>query len=101
MNRCTAIAPKSVLLVIVAGCFLRAATARAAPGSMTDCNVQSGRGDAAPVAAAAAAFRETLSPALRAQLDQPLSRAPAIRWSNLPVGIVPRIGVRVGDLDAP
>jgi len=99
MNRRSAIALKATVFLLVAGGFLRAAAAVAAPGPTTDCNVQPGSGESAPVAAAAVAFRNTLSSAQRAQLDQPLSRATAIRWSNLPVGMVPRIGVRIGDLD--
>jgi len=99
MSLCAAIVPRAVVFLLVTGGFLRAATAFAAFDPMTECNIQAGRGESAPVATAAVAFRNTLSAALRAQLDQPLSRATAIRWSNLPVGIVPRIGVRVGDLD--
>ena len=98
MNRCRVIAPTALVFLLAMGGVLRAATAAGAP--LTDCNTSTGSGASAPVAAAAAAFRNTLSAAQRAQLDQPLSRATAIRWSNLPVGIVPRIGVRVGDLDA-
>jgi len=98
MNRCAAIASRTLVLLLATGALLRAATAAAAP--LTDCSTPAGSGAAAPVAAAAVAFRNTLSAAQRAQLDQPLSRASAIRWSNLPVGLVPRIGVRVGDLDA-
>ena len=101
MNRNAAIAVNTLVLLLQTGAFAAAATAQAPAGPVTDCNVQPGRGDPAPVAAAAVAFRTLLSPALRGQLDQPLSRATALRWSNLPVGIVPRIGVRVGDLDAP
>ena len=100
MNRTAAIGLKTVMLLGLTGAFPPAATAQAPAGPVTDCNVQPGSGDPAAVAAAAIAFRDGLPPALRAQLDQPLSRATAIRWSNLPVGIVPRIGVRVGDLDA-
>src|SRR5499427_6348767 len=98
MNRCAAIASRTLVLLLATGTLLRAATAAAAP--ITDCNTVSGSGASVPVAAAAVAFRDTLSAAQRARLDQPLSRASAIRWSNLPVGIVPRIGVRIGDLDA-
>ena len=97
MNRCATTAPRALAFLLFTGGFLQTATA--AGGPATDCNVGAGHGESAPVAAAAAAFRNTLSTALRAQLDQPLTRATAIRWSNLPVGIVPRIGVRVGDLD--
>jgi hypothetical protein len=101
MNRNAAIALNTVMLLLLTGALPIAATAQAPAAPVTECNVQPGHGDPAAVAADAAAFRNMLSPALRSQLDQPLSRATAIRWSNLPVGIVPRVGVRIGDLDAP
>jgi len=97
MDRRATLAFKAVVFLLVTGGFL--CTATAAVGPTTDCHVGADRGASVPVALAAIAFRDTLSTALRAQLDQPLSRATAIRWSNLPVGLVPRIGVRVGDLD--
>ncbi len=99
MNRSAAIVLKAVVFLLLASGPLRAATAIAAEPT-SNCNIHPGAGESAAVAAAAVAFRNTLSAAQRVQLDQPLSRATAIRWSNLPVGIVPRIGVRVGDLDA-
>jgi len=100
MKRRSAIALRATVFLLVTGGLLHAAAAVAAPGPPNDCHIRAGGGEAAPVAAAAVAFRDTLSSTQRAQLDQPLSRATAIRWSNLPVGIVPRIGVRLGDLDA-
>jgi hypothetical protein len=75
------------------------APARGGPTTLK-CVGPGGRGEAAAVASAALAFRETLSAVAKASLDQPLTRAVVIHWSNLPVGIVPRIGVRIGDLDA-
>jgi hypothetical protein len=75
-----------------------ASTAHAVPATV-HCAGPGGRGEAAAVASTALAFRETLSAAAKASLDQPLTRAVAIHWSNLPVGIVPRIGLRMGDLD--
>jgi Protein of unknown function (DUF3500) len=57
-------------------------------------------GDVAAVVAAAAAFRNALPDNLRATLQHPLARSTAIVWSNLPVKLVPRTGVRLGDLDA-
>ena len=59
-----------------------------------------GRGDSASVVAAVLAFRDSLPATLRAKLEHPLTRATAIGWSNLPIGIVPRAGVRLGDLDS-
>lgn len=46
------------------------------------------------------AFRDSLSASERARLEKPLDRANAIHWSNLPLGVVPRPGLRLGDLDA-
>jgi hypothetical protein len=59
-----------------------------------------GKANTQQVIAAATALRETLTPAQRAALERPLNRDSAIHWSNLPVGIVPRSGLRIGDLDA-
>jgi len=58
-----------------------------------------GPGNAATVAAALGEFRALLSNAQRAALDKPLSYESAIHWSNLPIGVVPRTGLRLGDLD--
>jgi hypothetical protein len=52
------------------------------------------------VAAAATGFRSTLTADQRTKLDQRFDREVAVAWSNLPVGLVPRHGVRLGDLDA-
>jgi hypothetical protein len=58
-----------------------------------------GRGDAAVVAAAVGELRALLSEPQRVALDKPLGYDSAIQWSNLPVGVVPRTGLRLGDLD--
>jgi hypothetical protein len=58
-------------------------------------------GGAAVAAKAATAFGATLTPAQKKLLQRPYDRAAAIDWSNLPVGIVPRGGVRLGDLAPP
>jgi Protein of unknown function (DUF3500) len=58
-----------------------------------------GGGDTRAVVVAADAFRKGLSADERARLEKPLVRANAIHWSNLPVGVVPRDGLRLGDLD--
>ena len=52
-----------------------------------------GRGGRGCVPQAAAA-------AERGRLEKPLVRANAIHWSNLPSAVVPREGLRLGDLDA-
>jgi hypothetical protein len=78
--------------------LLLCGAAAAAPSA--DCRqVAGGRGDAVPVAAALAELRVLLSESQRAALDQPLSYESAIHWSNLPIGVVPRTGLRLGDLD--
>ncbi|MDF3022632.1 MAG: hypothetical protein K0Q92_3935 [Steroidobacteraceae bacterium] len=56
-------------------------------------------GQTATVAAAVAAFKPLLSAAQRAAMEKPLTWESAIQWSNLPVGVVPRTGLRLGDLD--
>lgn len=58
-----------------------------------------GSGEAATVAAAVGKLRALLSEPQRAALDKPLDYESAIRWSNLPIGVVPRTGLRLGDLD--
>jgi len=59
-----------------------------------------GNGQVQPVMAAIQVLQKTLSPEQRKSLEHPLARESAIRWSSLPVGIVPRAGLRFGDLDA-
>jgi hypothetical protein len=58
-----------------------------------------GQGDAAAVVAALGKLRPLLSESQRAALEHPLSYDNAIHWSNLPLGIVARTGLRLGDLD--
>src|SRR5262249_54544455 len=69
MNRWSAIALISLPWTVGFPC------AGAANAGTTDCNIRPSSGEAAPVAAAAVAFSNTLSSAQRVQLDQPLSRA--------------------------
>jgi hypothetical protein len=73
----------------------------AAHAADTPCREKSGgRGEVRAVLGAAEALRKTLSPAQDAVFARPLTRESAIRWSNLPIGVVPREGLRLGDLDA-
>jgi hypothetical protein len=44
-------------------------------------------------------LRPLLTEKQRVALDRPLNAASAILWSNLPIGVVPREGLRLGDLD--
>jgi hypothetical protein len=59
-----------------------------------------GGGETRAAVTAVNAFRKLLSPAELARLEKPLTRANAIHWSNLPLAVVPRDGLRLGDLDA-
>ncbi len=59
-----------------------------------------GQGEARAVIVAAEGLQKLLTAPQRAALSRPLDRESAIRWSNLPVGVVPRLGLRFGDLDA-
>jgi hypothetical protein len=56
-------------------------------------------GEVRAVVAAAVSFAKMLTPAERALLERPFTRESAILWSNLPIAIVPRAGLRLGDLD--
>jgi hypothetical protein len=55
-------------------------------------------GESPAVASAVNAFKLLLTPSQRAMLERPLTWESAIQWSNLPVGVVPRSGLRLGDL---
>ena len=50
------------------------------------------------IVAAAQAFLATLDEAGRAKAQLPYDSPQRTRWSNLPIGMVPRNGVRMGDL---
>jgi len=56
-------------------------------------------GDAASVAAAIAGLKLLLSAPQIQALERPLNRESAIQWSNLPLGVVPRLGLKLGDLN--
>ena len=58
-----------------------------------------GNGQVQAVITAIKALQKSLSAEQRKALERPFVRESAIRWSNLPVGIVPRTGLRLGDLD--
>lgn len=83
--------------------FLGSSAAHAAPDASTvhvSCLAAAERGEPGAVAAAVKDLQARLSDAQRALLERPLARENAIGWSNLPVGVVPRKGLRLGDLDA-
>ena len=58
-----------------------------------------GNGQVQAVMTAIKTLQKTLTAEQRSALERPFVRESAIRWSNLPVGIVPRAGLRLGDLD--
>jgi len=59
-----------------------------------------GTADTREIVAALAAFKPMLNEQQQKVLYQPFDYDHAIRWSNLPLGVVPRNGLRLGDLDA-
>jgi len=79
-----------------------AATVAGATGATAheahDC--RSAPGGAGPARVAAAAFLASLGADQRAAAVHPYGKAAAIRWSNLPLALAPRIGVRLGALNA-
>jgi hypothetical protein len=80
-----------LLLLLAVGSAAPAQTCREAAG---------GSGDATAVAAALGKFRSLLVEPQRAALEKSLTYQTAILWSNLPIGVVPRTGLRLGDLDS-
>ncbi|HEU5134180.1 MAG TPA: DUF3500 domain-containing protein [Steroidobacteraceae bacterium] len=77
------------------------AAAGAAHAADTLCPASSpGNGQVQTVMTAIQALQKTLTAEQRTTLEHPLTRESAIRWSSLPVGIVPRAGLRFGDMDA-
>jgi hypothetical protein len=52
------------------------------------------------VVKAANAFMATLSPGQRSTVVQAFTAENAAKWSNLPAGFVPRLGLKLGDLDS-
>lgn len=61
---------------------------------------ESAEGGAGPAAAAGVAFLETLQPLQREWAVRGYNLTAASRWSNLPLAFAPRVGIRLGDLDA-
>ena len=53
------------------------------------------------ILALARAFTQTLTPAQTTAAVRPYAKADAIKWSNLPLALAPRVGVRLGDLSGP
>jgi hypothetical protein len=58
-----------------------------------------GNGQVKAVITAIHILEKSLNATQRASLERPFVRESAIRWSNLPVGITSRMGLRLGNLD--
>jgi hypothetical protein len=86
------------MVSLMAGLAVPALAADQAAGKSCR-QAKGGDGEAAQVAAALGSLRSLLSGPQRAALDKPLTYQSAIHWSNLPIGVVPRTGLRLGDLD--
>jgi hypothetical protein len=63
-------------------------------------NCESAAGGAGPAQAAAKTFLGSLGPVQRAYAVRGFNKPAATRWSNLPIALAPRVGVRLGDLNA-
>jgi len=59
-----------------------------------------GDGQTQAVMTAVQALQKSLTAEQRSSFERPFVRESATGWSNLPVGTVPRAGLRIGDLDA-
>ena len=59
---------------------------------------QSAPGGAGPATAAAKAFLQSLNPQQQTIAVRGYNKSAATRWSNLPIFLAPRVGVRLGDL---
>lgn len=73
-------------------------SAAGAAGAVEAC--KSDPGGAALATTQAQAFLKTLSPLQQTVAVRGFGKAAAIRWSNLPIAMAPRVGVRLGDLTA-
>lgn len=56
-------------------------------------------GGSAPAAAAAKTFLDGLNPLQREVVTRTYNKSVATRWSNLPLALAPRVGLRLGDLN--
>jgi hypothetical protein len=89
---------RHTIAILVGGLFFASGALHAADAPCRE--TSGGQGEARAVIVAAEALQKLLTAAQRAALSRPYDHASAIRWSNLPVGVVPRLGLRLGDLDA-
>lgn len=81
-------------------CLALTTLAPAANADSQPCRASTTRsGGPADVAAAIDALRPLLTQDQRATFERPFDYVNATHWSNLPVGLVPRTTLRLGDLD--
>jgi hypothetical protein len=82
-------------------CLGLAALAATAHADAPQCHASDPRsGAATDVAAAIAELRPLLTKEQLTRFERPFDYANAIHWSNLPIGVVPRTTLRLGDLHA-
>jgi len=84
---------------LLLACAALIANSSLAAGAITCRTAKGGTADPAQVRAALATLRALLTEQQQKSLEHPLNYDSAIRWSNLPLGVVPRSGLRLGDLD--
>jgi hypothetical protein len=89
----------SRILAALAGAAAMTAAGEAAAQEARTCD--SAPGGAGPAYAAAKAFLDGLDPVRRTAVVRGYNQTVAIRWSNLPLALAPRVGIRLGDLIAP
>jgi hypothetical protein len=79
--------------------LLFAFPACAAPAAVNSCQQSDANPGAAEIVGAIGKLRALLSKEQLARFDRPFDYANATHWSNLPIGLVPRTTLRLGDLD--
>lgn len=99
MNRLVFLAPAAALLAATA-CQPQANTPQSTLPGAAAATRPAASAAPADVLAAANAFLATLSASQRDTLVRQFSAANAARWSNLPAGFVPRLGLKMSDLDS-
>lgn len=91
----TSIASAAVLAAAGVGLLAMGAEAQNTPAAAC----RSEAGGTANVAAKANAFIATLTPELKQKAQLPYERAAGVRWTNVPVAMMSRNGVRFGEMD--
>jgi hypothetical protein len=83
-------------LAAVLGAAMTSVATSAAAQEARAC--ESAPGGGGPAQAAAKTFLDSLGPTQRMVAVRTYSKGAATRWSNLPLALAPRVGVRLGDL---